>query len=114
MGLLLNDLNQKQVGRVDIFESDPNEKHAGKVTIFEDNQGAIALTQNPEHHARNKHIDGRYHYCREKVERGEIEVKYLSTDVMLADALTKPLPDEKFKCFRDRLLALPETSTSIQ
>ena len=91
--------------------SDLTHKHQGRITIFEDNQGAIALTQNPEHHARNKHIDGRYHYCREKVEAGEIKVTYLPTDVMLADVLTKPLAGEKFKCFRDRLLAVPRTST---
>ena len=84
--------------------NDMNEKQKGSVTIYEDNQGAIALNQNPEHHKRNKHIDGRYHYCREKVEHGEIAVTYLRTDMMVADALTKALPAEKFCRFRDKLV----------
>ena len=37
------------------------------LTILEDNQGAIALTKNPEFHKHTKHIDIRYHFVREKV-----------------------------------------------
>jgi hypothetical protein len=39
---------------------------------------------------RRKHMDVRYHFCREKVESGHIEVKYCATESMLADVLTKP------------------------
>ena len=61
------------------------------VVIFEDNQGAIAMSQNPSHYAKTKHIHIRHHFIREQIEIGDVIVKYVSTDYMLADALTKAL-----------------------
>jgi hypothetical protein len=63
--------------------------------IYSDSQGSIALSRNPEHHARSKHIDIRHHYIREQVAAGTIELRYVSTDDMVADALTKPLSRDK-------------------
>ena len=60
--------------------------------IFEDNQGAIALAYNPVFHKRSKHIDVRYHFVRERVASGEVELLYVATEHQLADLLTKPLP----------------------
>ncbi|XP_074360629.1 secreted RxLR effector protein 161-like [Apium graveolens] len=51
--------------------------NVGPVTLFIDNQSAIDLAKNPVFHGRSKHIDIRYHYIRECVENGEIEVKHL-------------------------------------
>jgi hypothetical protein len=59
--------------------------------IYSDNQGALRLTENPEFHARSKHIDIQYHYTRELVEDGVVSVKYVPTTEMAADCLTKPL-----------------------
>ena len=59
--------------------------------IHEDNQGCIALTENPVMHKRTKHIDIRHHFIRERVESGEIVLKYVATQDQLADMLTKPL-----------------------
>jgi hypothetical protein len=59
--------------------------------IHEDNQGCIALTENPVMHKRTKHIDIRHHFIRERVEMGEIVLKYVATQDQLADMLTKPL-----------------------
>ncbi|TMC14556.1 MAG: DDE-type integrase/transposase/recombinase, partial [Chloroflexi bacterium] len=58
--------------------------------IMEDNQGTIALSQNPEYHARTKHIDVQYHFVRECIEMGQIQLRYCPTEDMVADALTKP------------------------
>ena len=69
-------------------------------TLNEDNQGTIALSKNPKSHARTKHIDIKYHYVREVVEREEIELVYCSTDKMIADILTKGLPKPKFEELR--------------
>ena len=69
----------------------------GATTIYEDNQGAIALAKNPEHHSRNKHIDMRHHFCRDMVESGAVEVVYMPTGEMPADALTKGLATEAFR-----------------
>jgi hypothetical protein len=60
-------------------------------TIFGDNQGALALAENPEFHARTKHIDVSTHYVRELVEDQIVKLEYKQTDEMLADCLTKPL-----------------------
>ena len=69
-------------------------RHATEVsTIFCDNQGAIALSQNPGFHARSKHIDIRYHFIRDHVDKetGTINLLYRPTEDMTADVLTKGL-----------------------
>jgi hypothetical protein len=73
------------------------------VTIHADNQGAIALAKNPEHHARTKHIDVQYHFIREHIEANRIKLSYLSTHDMPADGLTKPLSRQKFQQFVNML-----------
>ena len=65
--------------------------------IMEDNQGAIALANNPIGHSRTKHIDIRFHFIRESHEKGLINLKYCPTKEMLADLLTKPLPKPLFE-----------------
>lgn len=69
--------------------------------IRSDNQGCIALTENPCHHGRTKHLDIRHHFIREKVEDGLIALKYLSTGEMIADMMTKALPKPAFCKFRE-------------
>lgn len=64
--------------------------------IFEDNQGCIALSENPVHHPRTKHFDIQHHFVREKVQSKEIVLKYCPTNKMLADFLTKSLSKDKF------------------
>jgi hypothetical protein len=64
--------------------------------IYEDNQSCIALAKNPIFHARSKHIDIRHHFIHDRVESKEIELKYMSTNEMIADALTKALPHPRF------------------
>ena len=73
----------------------------GPTTIFTDSQGAMALAKNPEHHQRSKHIDIRYHFIREQVAEGCIELIYVPTMEMAADQLTKPLSaDQHAHCAR--------------
>ena len=60
-----------------------------------DNQSAIQVAKNPEHHGRMKHMDLRYHWLRDEVEKGTLSVKYIPTDQMAADLLTKPLHKPK-------------------
>jgi hypothetical protein len=63
--------------------------------IFADNQGAIKLSKNPQHHNRSKHIDIKYHFVRDSCQRGLIELIYIPTAEMVADILTKALLHEK-------------------
>ena len=64
--------------------------------IYGDNQGALALVQNPDTHLRSKHINIQYHFTQDLVRAGRIAVKYIPTKLMITDALTKPLPRPQF------------------
>lgn len=63
------------------------------IDLFNDNQSAQKLTANPIFHKRTKHIDIRYHFCREHiiVTNKEVNVRYLPTADMPADLFTKGL-----------------------
>jgi hypothetical protein len=74
-----------------------------KVKLYGDNQGAIALTKNPHLHERSKHIDICYHFIRDLVEKGFVEVEYVPTVEMVADGLTKPLGRVAFERFKTQL-----------
>jgi len=75
-------------------------------TIFEDNQGCIALSENAFTKKRSKHIDIRYHFVRECVQRGDFKLVYKATADMIADLLTKPLSPAQFKKLLSKLLGL--------
>jgi len=61
-----------------------------------DNQGAIALCQNPKFHERTKHIDIKYHFIRDCFNQGLIELTYIPTTTMVADIMTKALPRDTY------------------
>lgn len=67
-----------------------------KPTLFIDSASALKLTKNPEFHKRTKHIDVRYFFVREKYLDGVVDVQHVSSDMNLADILTKPLDRGKF------------------
>jgi hypothetical protein len=68
-----------------------------------DNQGSLALSENPEHHQRTKHIDIQHHYIRNEVLNGNVALEYVPTANMAADGLTKPLSAQKHANFMDML-----------
>ena len=72
-----------------------------------DNQSAIAVAYNPEHHARVKHIERRHLFVRELVENMQLRVPFVRTHDNLADFFTKPLPSKTFFCLRDQIMNVP-------
>nr|GEZ43106.1 retrovirus-related Pol polyprotein from transposon TNT 1-94 [Tanacetum cinerariifolium] len=60
-------------------------------------QSAIAILCNPVQHFRTKHIHTRYHFIKEQVENGIIELYFVKTEYQLADMFTKALPKDRFK-----------------
>ncbi|POM69487.1 Retrotransposon Polyprotein [Phytophthora palmivora] len=71
--------------------------------IHEDNQSCIKICYNPELHGRSKHIDVRYCFVEEKVERHEVSVAYCNTKCMVADTFTKALDKHQFRELRAKL-----------
>nr|GEZ56042.1 ribonuclease H [Tanacetum cinerariifolium] len=70
-----------------------------ELTAFSDadHASAIAISCNPVQHFRTKHIHTRYHFIKEQVKNGIIELYFVRTEYQLADMFTKALPEERFK-----------------
>ena len=77
------------------------------VNLHMDNQSAIAVAYNPEHHTTLKHVDRRHFYVRELVENHTIRCPFVSTVDNLADFFTKPLRASVFFPMRDRIMNVP-------
>nr|GEY70858.1 hypothetical protein [Tanacetum cinerariifolium] len=77
--------------------------HFDKIPMYCDSKAAIAISCNPVQHSCTKHIDVRYHFIKEKVENGIVELFFVGTEYQLADVFTKTLPEERFKYLVRRL-----------
>lgn len=73
------------------------------VVIFNDNMSAHRIAENKMMHNRTKHIDIKYHFIRECVLSNQVVIKYMPTDKMLADILTKSVNGPKLKEFIGKL-----------
>jgi uncharacterized membrane protein YciS (DUF1049 family) len=67
-----------------------------KIPILCDNTSAIAITNNPVQHSRTKHIDIRYHFIREHVMNGTVELFFIPTEEQTADIFTKSIDESTF------------------
>ncbi|GJT80210.1 retrovirus-related pol polyprotein from transposon TNT 1-94 [Tanacetum coccineum] len=70
--------------------------HFNKIPIYYDLKSAIAKSCNPVQHSRTKHITVRYHFIKEHVKNGTIELYFVKTDYQLADLFTKAFPVDRF------------------
>jgi H2-forming N5,N10-methylenetetrahydromethanopterin dehydrogenase-like enzyme len=77
------------------------------IQMLGDNQGALALAQNPHLHERSKHIDICYHFIRDLTEKGKVVTSYINTVDLVADGMTKPAGRVVFERFK-KLLGLME------
>nr|GEX06376.1 retrovirus-related Pol polyprotein from transposon TNT 1-94 [Tanacetum cinerariifolium] len=74
-----------------------------KIPLYYDNKSAIALCCNNVQHSRAKHIDIHYHFIKEQVKNGIVELYFIRTEYQLVDIFTKPLPRERFNFLIDKL-----------
>jgi hypothetical protein len=71
--------------------------------IMMDNMSTIALSKNPVHHGRSKHIKTKYHFICECVDNGEVMLKSVGTVDQLADILIKSLARVRFQKLREKI-----------
>nr|GEX88268.1 retrovirus-related Pol polyprotein from transposon TNT 1-94 [Tanacetum cinerariifolium] len=93
---------------INIFFSEPNS---------EASSSGDASSAESTYHSRSKHIDMRYHFIRERVEKGVVELFFMTTDYQLANIFTKALPRERFEFLLPRLgmkSMSPETLKRLQ
>ncbi|GJS27495.1 retrovirus-related pol polyprotein from transposon TNT 1-94 [Tanacetum coccineum] len=74
-----------------------------KIPLYCDSQSAIAISCNPVQHSRTKHIYTRYHFIKEQVENGIIELYFVRTEYQLADMFTKALSKIGFSILSRRI-----------
>ncbi|GKA54152.1 hypothetical protein Tco_0753101 [Tanacetum coccineum] len=77
--------------------------HFNKIPSYYDLKSSIAISCNPVQHSRTKHIVVRYHFKKEHVEKGTIELYFVKTYYQLADLFTKTLPVDRFNYLVRRL-----------
>ncbi|GJU75966.1 retrovirus-related pol polyprotein from transposon TNT 1-94, partial [Tanacetum coccineum] len=76
---------------------------ADHIPLYCDNKSAIALCWNNVQHSRAKHVDVRYHFIKEQVENGIVELYFVRREYQLAGIFTKPLPRERFNFLIEKL-----------
>ena len=77
------------------------------IGIWCDNQRGIKLSESLVFHDKSKHIEVKYHYICDMVERGVVKLQYRAIEEQVVDVLTKPLAKVKFEYFREMLGVVP-------
>ncbi|GJZ73021.1 retrovirus-related pol polyprotein from transposon TNT 1-94 [Tanacetum coccineum] len=86
-----------------------------KIPMYRDSKSAIAISCNPVQHSRTKHINIRYHFIKEHVEKGTIELYFVGTEYQHADLFTKALPRERFEYLVHMIVSkVPDTKDTIR
>jgi hypothetical protein len=73
------------------------------IPLLCDNESAIKITYNPCKYSKTKHIDIRYHFLRDHVIKGEINISHVGTNDQLANIFTNPLDEKRFRELRSEL-----------
>ncbi len=89
-------------------------EQVGATDLAVDNEGAIALSENPQAHPRTKHIWLRYHFIRQYVQEGVIKPHYVSTHDNIVDIFMKNLPKDKFLELRQIMGLTQRASGSVE
>ena len=67
--------------------------------ILCDNQSCIKMTENLIFHDKSKHLEIKYHFIQDMVQKGVVKLKYVPTGEQVVDVLTRPLSHIKFEYF---------------
>jgi hypothetical protein len=83
-----------------------------KNTLYQDNRGAILLEENGLASAgkRSRHLNIRLFFVTDQQSKGQLNIEFCPTDLMVGDFMTKPLHGSKFTTFRSQILNLPLAS----
>ena len=73
-----------------------------KIPIYCDNTSTITIANNPVLNSKTKHIEIRYHFIRDHIMNGDVELHFVPTEYQLADLFTKPLNETRFNIVNDR------------
>ena len=74
------------------------------ITVLCDNQSAMKLASHDTIHQRSKHINIRYHFIRDHIAQGTVQIEWISTTHMLADILTKAMVTTQFTNLVNKIL----------
>src|SRR6185437_5064302 len=72
-----------------LIELDVFPNASSPLDLYCDNSGAIAQAKEPRNHQKSKHVMWRFHLIREFIDRGEIKICKIHTDLNILDPLTK-------------------------
>ena len=105
---LIEEMKEQEIGKFD---------YCARVhcKVFEDNAGAMTIATMPKIRPRTKYINGKYWHFREHLDKGKISIHAVSTKDQIADLLTKPLPENEFTRFKNRIMGkAADISTYLQ
>jgi hypothetical protein len=75
-----------------------------RVPLMCDNTSAISVAKNPILHKKMRHVERRYHFLRDHVEKGDIEMRYIDTERQLVDIFIKPFDSSRFADLQGKLV----------
>ena len=84
--------------------------------IYQDNEAAMLLEEHGVNSRgrRSRHIDIIFFFIKDRIERGDVEIAFCGTKIMIADYLTKPLQGKAFRVFRDDIMGINPTMDTIE
>ena len=76
------------------------------MVVYCDNSSAIDISKNPVQHSKTKHIEIRYHFIRDLVERNIVTLEYIPIERQNADIFTKSLDRSRFETLRQVIVVI--------